>query len=214
MKPTLLRASVATAAALSVVAAGAAVAAPAKKKPAPVCQIVSDDKGDATASYAPLGNQPAWDVVTADIATDAKTIIAVIRVDKLAKTVSASPTGSAYRFNFEVAGVPLYLQANTTPFGDRFTFGYVETTSMTFANSQATGVFDLVKNEVRVSALLAAAESKAKMTPGTRIVPVSAQAGEFINTAGGSPSLTHAADLAEGGKTYMAGTPSCVAVGK
>ncbi|MCA1711189.1 MAG: hypothetical protein LC789_05930 [Actinobacteria bacterium] len=200
---------------VSVVGGGAAVAAPkAKPKPVPVCNLVADDKGDATGGVVSPGNVPAWDVTSADIATDAKTLTSVIRVDKLAKSVNDSPLGSQWRMDFFVGEKHLYTQATSTPFGDKFIFGYTDTTSHRVADAGATGVFDLDLNEVRVSVPLSGIESQAKITPGTKLTQLSAQAGDYINTAGGSPSLSNAADEAEGAKPYAAATPSCVAVGK
>lgn len=215
-----VRPALALALCATVIGAGVAGAAPkakpkAKPKPVPpVCNLVVDDKGDATAGVLSASNVPAWDIVSADLATDAKTLTTVIRVDKLAKSSNDSPLGSQWRFDFFVGDKHLYTQATSTPFGDKFGFGYTDTTSHGVAAAGATGVFDLATSEVRVSVPLSGVESQAKITPGTAVTGLAAQAGDYINTAGGSPSLSNAADDATGAKPYAAGAPSCVAVGK
>jgi hypothetical protein len=153
-------------------------------------------------------------VVSADIAADAKTLTTVVRVDKLTKSTSADPLGSQWRFDFFVGETNLYTQATSTPFGDKFVVGYTDTTSHSLANSGATGVFDEVKNEVRVSVPLSAYDAQAKITPGTKLTQLAAQAGDYVNTAGGSPSGSFAADDAVGSTPYATGTATCVAIGK
>jgi hypothetical protein len=203
---------------VAAVAVGGAASAAAKKQakpPAPpVCNQIVDDKGDATAGAISASNEPSWDLVSGDIGTDAKTLTTVIRVDKLAKSTSGDPLGSQWRFDFFVGETNLYTQATSTPFGDRFVVGYTDTTSHAIASSGATGVFDEAKNEVRVSAPLSAFDAQAKITPGAKLTQLAAQAGDYVNTAGGSPSGSFAADDAAGAKPYAAGTPTCVAVGK
>ena len=200
------------------VAVGGAASAAPKKKPKPpappVCNQIVDPKGDATAGVISSDNEPSWDVVSADIATDAKTLTTVIRVDKLAKSTSSDPLGSQWRFDFFVGETNLYTQATSTPFGDRFVVGYTDSTSHAIANSGATGVFDEAKNEVRVSAPLSAFDAQAKITPGGKLTQLGASAGDYVNTAGGSPSGSFQADDAAGSKPYATGTPTCVLVGK
>jgi hypothetical protein len=198
----------------SVVAGGAPNAAPKKKPVPPICNQIVDPKADATAGALSTSNEPSWDVVSADIAADAKMLTTVIRVDKLTKSTSADPLGSQWRFDFFVGETNLYTQATSTPFGDKFVVGYTDTTSHSLANSGATGVFDDVKNEVRVSVPLSAYVAQAKITPGTKLTQLAAQAGDYVNTAGGSPSGSFAADDAVGSKPYATGTATCVAVGK
>ena len=212
----MLRPAVAMLLVASVVAGGAASAAPKKKpKPAPpICNQIVDPKGDATAGAISASNEPSWDVVSADIASDAKTLTTVIRVDKLAKSTQSDPLGSQWRFDFFVGETNLYTQATSTPFGDRFVVGYTDTTSHAITNPAVTGVFDEAKNEVRVSAPLSAFDAQAKIPPGTSLTQLAASAGDFVNTAGGNPSGSFQADDAAGAKPYITGTATCVVVGK
>jgi hypothetical protein len=193
------------------VAAAATKPAP---KPKPVCNLIVDPKGDADGGFFSSSSVPAWDVVSGDVASDAKSFTTVIRVDKLAKSSNDDPVGSQWRMDFAIADKKLFTQASSTPFGDKFSFGYVDSTSHSVADSGATGVFDLVKNEVRVSVPLSTVDGQTKVTPGTKITGLEAQAGDYVNTAGGSPSLSNAADTGTAAKAYAAGTPSCVVPGK
>ncbi len=186
-----------------------------KPKPIPpVCNLITDPAGDATGGLVSSSNQPDWDILSADIATNATMVTTVIRVAKLSKTGS-DPLGSQWRFDFTVGSVKLYTQAtSTTSFGDKFIIGYTDSTSHAFASSGATGVFDLGTNEVRVTAPLAATATQAKITPGTVLSTLGASAGDYVNVAGGSPSDSVPADSATGDKNYVAGRASCVTVGK
>jgi hypothetical protein len=199
----------------SLLGAGVAGAATRPKpKPKPVCNLVTDDKGDADQGLTSASSQPAWDIVSADVATDTKNITTVIRVAKLSKAVSDDPLGSQWRFDFTVDGIKLFTQATSTPFGDAFTIGYSDTTSHGFASSGATGVFDTAKNEVRVTAPLSSTSSKATIKVGTKLTALEASDGDYVNTAGGSPSGSFQADDALGAKSYTGGVLSCVKVGK
>lgn len=188
--------------------AGAAV-----KKP--VCNQVQDPAGDATAGLLAPGNEPSWDIVSGDVGSDKKTVTTVIRVAKLSKSTSVAPYGSQWRFDFQVNGVKLYTQATSTPFGDGFIVGYTDSTSHSFSNSGATGVFDTAKNEVRVSFPLGAVAAQASIKPtGTHLSSLAASAGDYVNTAGSSPSASIQADDATGAKDYVSGNSTCVIVGK
>lgn len=214
MSVSVLRSAVVIAVAASIGVSGAAHAAPKKKPVPPICNQIVDPKGDATAGAISTSNEPSWDIVSADVAADAKTLTTVIRVDKLAKSTSADPLGSQWRFDFFVGETNLYTQATSSPFGDKFVAGYTDTTSHSIANSGATGVFDEAKSEVRVTVPLSAYDAQAKITPGTKLTQLAVSAGDYINTAGGSPSGSIQADDATGGKPYATGTPTCVVIGK
>lgn len=187
--------------------AGAAV-----KKPAPVCNLVIDDKGDAKGLLS-VSNNPTWDIVSADVATDKTMLTTVVRVDKLSKTTADDPAGSMWRYDFTVDGIRLYTQAAAAFSGDVFTAGYTDTTSHSFASSGATGVFDTAKNEVRVSVPLATFAAKAVIKAGTKLSVHKASAGDYIAVPG-ALSFSPTADSAEGAKDYVGGAASCVAVGK
>lgn len=211
MRARLLRPAL-TAGLLGVLAtAGLAGAAPAK----PACNLVQDPKGDGTGfvftdeDYLP--NDPNLDLISGDIATDAKTVTAVIRTDALAMSDPAAPTGRAYYANFFVGGKQLYLAVRLDAAGNgTYTGGHIENTRQGLG--AATGVIDVAKKEVRISAPLSLFASQASLKPGTKITDLNLLAQRYIGAAG--PGATPSADAAEGGKTYTAGAKSCVVVGK
>lgn len=211
-----LRPVLALAVCASVVAGGAAVAAPKKPAVKPACNLVVDVKGDGTgfvftdASYLP--NDANLDLISGDIASNAKTVTAVIRTDALTLSDSSSPTGRAYYANFTVGEVALHLSAALDGSGEAtYSAGFTETRRKSLG--EATGVIDVAKKEIRISAPLSIFAEKAAIKPGTKITDLNLLAQRYVGnrSVGG---VTPSADAAEGGKTYVAGAPSCVAVGK
>lgn len=212
MSARLLRLVVAGSLVLSLAAAGGALAAP----PKPTCNLVQDLKGDGTGfiftddDYLP--NNPQLDLISGDIASDGKTITAVIRTDELALSDPASPTGRAYYANFTVGDATLFLSASLDRSGaGSFSGGFIETrrTSLGAAN----GVVDPDKKEIRISAPVSLFAEKAAIKKGVKVQNLNLLAQRFlgVNGVGG---VTPSADDAEGGKTYTVGTKSCVTVGK
>ena len=200
MTARALRLAVTAATGLSLLAAGGAVAAPK-----PVCNLVSDAAGDVMLPSAAL------DVVSADIATDAKKLTGVIRVAKLANSDGTAPTGFAYNFRFKVAGSPtqFYLLASNvpSPIGQTtFEYGTIELNRLT-PLGDAKGVLDLAKNEVRVTAPTALGPVTVK--PGTKIVDLQAiTQRRFVVLLSTADST-----VIDEKRTYTAGTPSCVKPG-
>lgn len=200
--------------AASFLATGVASAA---KKPAakPVCHLVTDAKGDGTGNIvgAPgTPNDPAWDIVSADVASKGDMLTAVIRVDKLAKSAATSPTGIQWRMDFTVGGVKLFTQVvQDTVLGLSGTYGYVTTISNSLGT--ATPTLDLAKNEVRLSVPLSAFASKAAIKPiGGKLEDIAASAGRFYDL--GAVTASDQSDDAAASKLYVTGSASCVAVGK
>lgn len=207
---------------------GVAFAAPAPT----VCQIIKDAKGDAKYAGAVPGDSSV-DIVSADVASDGKIVTGVVRVDKLTVPNPQAPLGQAWFVKFNVKGAPevIFLSARQYPQGNVFVFGYTApdptlagiNTSYTLGT--ATGVLDMDKNEIRISA--PAAEFKkanativkgAKLSglladtwriAGQGFVP-SQQVGPVRAPLGG---LLLPFDNATG-TTYTVGTKSCVALGK
>jgi len=193
------------------------IAAPKKKAPPPVCNLLTDPKGDATDVSLAEGvgpNSPALDILSADIATDATNLTAVLRVDKLSKSDSTSPLGNAWYVYFTGSGPELYVSAIVTPTGESFSAGYVETTRTSLG--AVTGVFDVNKSEIRITAPLAIFATQSAIKAGSKLTSLSALTQRYVgaSAAGVSRGVTLSADAAEGGKNYVAGTRSCVAVGK
>jgi hypothetical protein len=208
------------------VAGGAASAAPKKPKPKvepPVCNLVVDEKGDDGNEV--FRHSDSLDIVGADIASDAKSVTAVIRVAKyLATDSNAAPTGRAWSMEFSVpdAETPLWLGVQVTPTGTLFRHGWVDGTIRRNLGP-AEGVIDEAKGELRVTAPVGIwAETGPKGTvptkggtvkAGSKVTGLAAASYNFIGAAAAGGSL-QPGDTAEGSKSYTAGAPSCVAVGK
>lgn len=193
--------------------AGAGLAGAAPK---PVCNLVTDATGDGTGfvmtdmDYLP--NDPNLDLVSGDVATKGRTVTAVIRTAELALSDPAAPTGRAHYANFTVGGTTLYLSAALNGSGAAtYSAGYLDTTRQGLG--AVTGTIDVAKKEVRISAPVSIFAAQAKIKDGTKIMDLNLLAQRYVGdraVVGATPS----ADEATGGKTYTAGAPSCVAVGK
>lgn len=217
-------------------AAGAAEATTAKKKLKPVCNLVTDPKGDS--ELAPLTGGPGApgddtsDVVSADIASNAKTLTGVVRLAGLSNPDPESPLGMAYYVDFVVPGSSTlyFLTARLYPTGNHFYFGYegadpVLPLNTLYAVSEGTGVVDTAKNEVRISVPLAAVAKTVKLPKGASLSGLAAKAYRVMGQ-GVAPSqnvgparapiggLSELMDEAAGTKTYTVGQRSCVPVGK
>ncbi len=205
--------------------AGGAAAAPKVG-----CNIIMDAAGDDTVVATPT--DPSVDLISGDVASDAKTLTAVIRVTKLANPNPRAPFGQSYFMVFSVKGSPdpLYVSAGVYPTGNEFLFGYqaVDPTNginTSYKLGEGTGVVDLDKSELRVHVPLAAFASRAKLPKGAKLSGLTAEGRVLFGqrlvpsqAVGPSPRIplggvTLTADTAEG-KTYLLGAPSCVAVGK
>lgn len=197
--------------ALSLAAAGGALAAPA-----PVCNLIVDPKGDA--GHPVFGNSDSLDLTGADIASSAKTVTAVIRVAKFTKSNDAAPTGRTWFLDFTVpdAETPLWLGAQITPTGELFRYGWVDG-SIHRTLGTVDGVFDEAKNEIRISAPVGVWAERGSVKPGRKIGGLIALSYNYVGatapTGNGAASL-QPGDTAETSKTYTAGARSCVVPGK
>lgn len=206
------------ASAVLVTGAAAASAAPKKPKPAPVkpvCNLVVDDPNDTFLLRSQEGvatgpQEDALDIVSADLASDAKRITAVIRVKKLATTI-ATGVGQGYELQFLNDGEnTLYLGATITNGAQTFSVGFRDPTANRATSlGEASGVFDLAKNEVRISAPVSAFSAQ-----GTGVKPGKLLSIGTITASRNLVAVNVFADVNEGGTTYKAGAPSCVTPGK
>lgn len=212
-----MRTSLRTALATSLVAA-VALAGGAAAAPKPVCNLMSDPKGDAS-FLDTLPNDRSLDIVSADVASDAKTLTGVLRVDAFSAVSPTSPLGRGYyvMFNAPKAEFPIYLNVQITPDVTRFAWGTRETLASGNGSyvrkGEATGVIDAAKNELRISVPLADVAAVTKLTPGTKLTALTASTTSVIGTSA-SGGLVATVDDAAGSKAYLVGTPSCVAPGK
>jgi hypothetical protein len=200
-------------------AAGVASAAPAKTAPAaaPSCNLMVDGKGDAQFRGA-APNDPNQDIVSGDIASDAKTVTAVLRLASFAATDPQSPLGRGYYVLFNAPGsdFPIYFNMQITPDLTRYTWGTSETLATGSGSyvkkGAATGVIDTAKGEIRISVPVADVNGVAKVNPGTKLTNIAASATTVIGTSA-SGGLVSTVDDATSTKPYIAGSPSCVTPG-
>lgn len=200
---------------LTVLAGGAYAA------PKPVCNLITDDKNDTfllrsqdtAGAYGP--QEDALDMVSGDLASNAKTITGVIRVVKLSTSAATSPVGLSFRLQFALPGQVdsnLYMAANRVGGTESFAVGVRDITTNTSTKlADATGVFDVDKSEIRISAPLAAFADAGGIKPGAKLSLADLDQ-TSSRPSGAGPSVF--ADVAVGAKTYVAGAPSCVVVGK
>ncbi|HVF19101.1 MAG TPA: hypothetical protein VNA14_02545 [Mycobacteriales bacterium] len=197
---------------------------------APPCNLILDASGDAVAVAGP--SDDSLDVVSADIASDKKTLTAVIRIKKLAHPNPTSPIGQSYFVLFSAAGAAnqLFVSAGLYATGNQFLFGYQGVDPLLPLNTSytlgsGTGTVDMDKSELRISVPLEAFKEQADLKPGKklsgliaegrkvfgqRVIP-SQQVGPARAPLGG---LTLTADTAEATKGYVLGAKNCVEVGK
>lgn len=197
---------------------GAATAAPAKAKP--VCNLVVDPQDDTfllrsqdgAGTYGPQENTA--DILSADVASDAKTLTGVIRVKSLAAAAATSPGGISYDINFTTASIaaPVYVRAlvpsSGAPTAEAGTRESVVVTSLSAPLGAGTVTVDKAKNEVRFSFPVSLFTPAGGLKPGTKIT-----FGD-ITTGRAAGSRAVFADVATGGKAYTIGAPSCVVPGK
>jgi hypothetical protein len=201
---------------VALVAAGGAVAAPAKV----ACNLVTDAKDDTfllrsqdgAGAFGP--QEDAADIVSADVASDAKNITGVIRVKSLAAAPSTAPGGLSYDINLtsSATDLPLYIRAivpsSGAPTAEAGSRESVVVTSISVPLGSGTVVVDKAKNEVRFSFPVALFDSVGGLKPGTKL-----NFGD-VTTGRAAGSRAVFADVAVEGKTYAAGTKSCVVPGK
>jgi hypothetical protein len=209
MSLTTARPALAVLVTASVLAGGAAVAAP---KAAPVCNLVVDETGDTASAPFPASN--AIDIKSADVASDGTTLTAVLRVAKYTANETETVYGKRYIVAFEGAGLkPMYLTALDYPVGVSYNFGEV-TDSATGPSYSSTGTakgsIDAAKGEITISVSAAdlAAASFGKLTNGGVLKGINAVTFRRVG------NQLFPGDDASTSKKYTVGAPSCVAVAK
>ncbi len=180
---------------------------------APACNLVTDPAGDAEIVTA----QPGLDVVTGDVASNAKTITAVIRL--AGPPGGGNPQaigGTRYYFEFLPTGATKsqYLFA-AVPFTGEPTFHTGEITMETGRSSFSTDpepVKGSIKgNEITISAPMAAYQ-RANVKPGKKLGTLAVET--FALASAGGQGLLIAVDEAVSSKTYISGSRSCLRVAK
>jgi hypothetical protein len=212
----LYRPALAVALIASVTAAGAAGAA-TKPKPKPVCNLVLDPAGDASLQ-APLPSDDALDILSADVASNAKSFTAVLRMKNVSAS-GASQLGHDVQISFDLAGAdaPVWIGYTTSAYGgDAFQYGLIGkgTGGATSPTGKATGVVDKAKNEIRMTVPVADLNALGKVKPGAKVSNLAVMASQLVGVAPNATGVyafgSESVDDAAGRKSYIAGYPSCV----
>jgi len=216
--PSRRRAVVASMVALALVTAGPSAFAAKHKprpkpKPKPICNLITDPKGNE----GPTQNgqewpDPALDVVSADVASNAQYVTVAIRVAKLTIPDPQAPEGVYYRFAFV---------GSQSQIGHNLDVRIAPTASGTWAptwqdGKSGTGVIDTAHNEIRITQPLSF------FGTGTNaVVPGGPPFHNFtVTTDWVTPGLEQPLNNGQFGQnvnnttaTYVMGTPTCVPVG-
>lgn len=184
----------------------------ASSKPKPVCNLVTDAAGDATgflvASATPLPSDPNLDVLSADVASDAKKLTAVIRVAALGADTT-SPTGDIYYQNFSVDGTKYFLEATVNGTTATYSYGNFTGTGGTRKNlGEADGKLDAAGKAVHITV----PASTVGITNGKSVIDgLDTLAQRYIDLV--AVGITPTADEATSDRSYKTGAPSCVKPG-
>lgn len=191
----------------------------------PVCNLIVDDKGD-TAS-APFPASDAIDIVSADIASNATTLTAVLRVAAYTANDPGTIYGKSYLVSFEGARFQnMYLRAleypgnliapaavqtatGTIPFDFGATNVDATTGQTQYASSgPATGSINAATGEITMSVKIAdlTAAGFGKLVPGQQFKSLNAVTFRRVG------NQLFAGDDAATSKRYTAGAASCVKV--
>jgi predicted secreted protein len=195
---------------------------PVDLSPAPV--VVPAPAGLPAQNIGP--NADAMDITSADIATDKRSLTAVIRVKKLALTAPAdAPSGLTWQFEFVADLMEWSVAAHTDPAGEAF-FDGAYTNPLTGQGALVNGItgkLDLAKNEVRITAPLSIITAKSRIKAGSKITGMAARTGnELVIRDKTQKALKGATfewapisrDTASTTKAYVAMSVNCVAPGK
>jgi hypothetical protein len=208
------RPAVALALAASFVSAGVASAAVKKPAAKPVCNLVTDAAGDATGfivTGTPLPNDAVRDILSADVASDASNVTAVVRLAAIGAD-STSPTGGAVYFNFSIGDTKVFLTATLT--GSTATYAAGDFTGANGGRhtiGPVTGLIDPATKSIHITAPANTWSETVKV--GTKLNTFDVLAQRYIGTAPAG-GVTPTADEATSDKVYTGGQKSCVTPGK
>ena len=190
--------------------------AEAKKKIKPTCHLVTDATDDA--KNAASSKDPSLDITSADIATNATMLTAVIRVAKLSTGVDPqAPLGRVWQIAMAVPGAnagQLVVGVSDGPFGVRDNDGLggkvrldtaTNSVYVTESLSALATAFHahILKGKTRITQFIATATAMIQepAVGGLTTLNLPGGATDSAPTTGVSPSA------------YVAGAPSCLKVG-
>lgn len=197
---------------------GGPTAAAAKRS----CQLVTDSRGDTSQQGVVPTDEPALDILSADVATDAEWLTVAVRVVKLDIPESGVPPMRRWSVLLTTGdGVRYIVQARQGHGGTAGDVSVVDgdedgVWTQTPVQAQVRVHLDTVRAEVRISLRRGELGDSGGLRPGKRIsglravswhentlaVPVLKLAGEWDG-----------ADDARSERSYVAGSPSCLKPG-
>lgn len=207
------------AASLGIVLVGSGVVASASATSVrPVCNLVSDAKGDGAGF---VSNADGLDVVTADVASDAKNVTAVVRLAAAPPSAGDpnAPEGASYYVEWTAkdAANPVYLTAGSDATG-AFTYamGDVQpspTGGQLFQNATGVVTGHVDGSTITITAERSVFSALSSVKPGSKLTNLTADVFYPVEVpmVGG---LLEQADNATSSKAYVAGARSCVTPGK
>ena len=205
------------------------------------CRLLVDPAGDdrvttdstTTPQTEDVYDSSDLDVVSADVASNAKNITAVVRTTTLHESDPESPTGRKWDVLFVVGEQRYIMSATTAPDGYRGIV-YRETADYEEGGYGATageGIgrakvdLDYKRKEVRITAPLSHFAPYTSISHGRHVRNIEVWAFHHYGTGGGrvetptdfvvdygSGGAGHSVDHGVTKKTYVAGSASCVAV--
>lgn len=205
------RSALAVSLCLGLVGAGAASAA---ATPKPVCNLITDPTGDGGVATS----SGDLDIVSGDVATNGKAITAVLRLAGSPSAVDPQALGGKnfyVSFSTKDSDQPQFLSASFDPSGAAsYGTGYEATVAGAgnkTADADPAGG-SVSGNVITITAPLAAFAGRVNLKPGRRLTSLKAEAFAMIGTSVTGGLLYDADDAT--GKDYVAGSASCVKVGK
>lgn len=179
----------------------------------PVCNLLLDPKGDAT----PVPDDSV-DLLGADIASNARDVTVAFRL--AAPPSGVVPTAPAGRaFLAELYGSKptrrVFVRYVETPNAVEAIYGYYETAIRTHEPIGPARV-RVKGNILFLTVPVLGLSGFGRFTPGSRLSGLRAQAGRYAGAYYDGNHFAYNifwADSATKGRTYVAGTPSCVRVG-
>jgi hypothetical protein len=207
--------------ALGLTLVGSGIVASASAAPAAkACNLVKDDKGDGSGLID--SSSGGLDILSADVASDAKNVTAVLRLAAAPPAAGDpnAPEGASYYVEWAAkdAANPVYLTAGSDVTGAfSYAMGEVQPSpaggGQLFQNSAGTvtGHVDGAKITITVERSVFSALSSVK--PGSKLTSITADIFYPVEVPGVG-GLLQQADNAVGSKAYVAGSRSCVTPGK
>lgn len=199
---------------LALVAVACVVAAPpSDAAPRRSCGLVTDARGDvyAVRGYPTPLPDKTLDVVAGDLASDDLNLTAAVRVDDLVLPPETSPVGANYEVQFRISRSSrgFVLLASASP-GAAPTYRLlVSGGDLPVESQDVTGVFDLARDEVRITVDLETLARWVLVQRGQRLTLDGAFSGRGVRGEG-----PFADEALEGPRTYYAAASSCVPVGR